>query len=129
MIIWCFMHELFQRLDSRRRDLAMSYAALARLSGVSIATVTRILSGKHPSPAFNNVWAIADALGMTLKATPRVDAITYSRQAAKRKATTIVGMVQGTAGLECQAVGKRALERMREQTLHELMAGSRRKLW
>jgi len=37
--------------------------------------------------------------------------------------------VQGTAGLEGQAVDEKAVESMVEQTTQELLAGSTRKLW
>ena len=46
-----------------------------------------------------------------------------------KKARELVGMVQGTSGLESQAVGQNQIEKMISQLVHQLMAGSRRKLW
>ena len=36
-----------QQMETRRQELGMSRLALARRSRVSLATVNRILSGKH----------------------------------------------------------------------------------
>jgi hypothetical protein len=38
-------------------------------------------------------------------------------------------MVQGTSGLEAQAVDREALEQMIRRTTHELLAGPKRRLW
>jgi len=38
-------------------------------------------------------------------------------------------MVQGTSALESQAVDSETYRQMVRQTMHELMAGSRRRLW
>jgi transcriptional regulator with XRE-family HTH domain len=107
----------------------MTHAQLARKSGVSKPTVVRILSGGHAAAALSNVMAIAQALGMSLDLTPRVPAEDLLREQAERKAATLVGMVQGTSGLEGQGVDRETLERMKRQTVHELLAGSRRRLW
>ena len=50
-------------------------------------------------------------------------------QQAVKKARELVGMVQATAGLESQAVAPSQIEKMIQQLVHKLMAGSRRKLW
>jgi transcriptional regulator with XRE-family HTH domain len=120
---------LLQSLASRRRALGMSYASLAKRSGVSMATVVRILSGASPAAAYSNVEAIATALGMTLNAKPTISAKALLKQRADRKAATLVSLVQGTSGLEGQAVGKPALNRMKKKTRRELLAGSKRRLW
>ena len=54
---------------------------------------------------------------------------TFAEQQAESKAETIVRMVQGTSSLEVQAVDPGTYREMVKQTVHELMAGSRRKLW
>ena len=53
--------ELFHELETRRRELGMSLAMLARRSRVSLPTVNRIMSGRHPRPTFAHVAAIAEA--------------------------------------------------------------------
>src|SRR5437762_3222607 len=95
---------LFKILDDRRRELGMSYAALAKRSGVSMTTVVRILSGRHPQASFENVWAIAGALDVSVRFEPNASAEEVCERQARRKAKQLVGMVQGTSGLEGQAL-------------------------
>ena len=73
--------------------------------------------------------AIAESLGLALRLDSTVDVRDLKRQQATRKAKKLVSLVQGTSGLEGQAVDKKAIESMVEQTTHELLAGSKRKLW
>jgi transcriptional regulator with XRE-family HTH domain len=117
------------QLDHRRRQLGLSYAALAKRSGVSQATVVRLLSGRHPQASFQNVIAIAEALGFELTFRPAASASAMRRAQATTKARQLVGFVQGTSGLEAQAVDAQQLEEMTEQTANELLAGSPRRLW
>lgn len=118
-----------QALDTRRRELGMGYAFLAQRSGVSLPTVQRILSGNHATASFANVTAVADALGLRLKFSPRDRVEKLRRRQARRKAKRLVRMVQGTSGLEGQAVDPDTVRRLEERTVHELLAGSARRLW
>ena len=116
-------------LDKRRRDLGLSYELLARRSGVSRPTVQRILTGRQPAASFANVAVIAEALGLGLRFESRVEPGRLKQEQAERKARSLVALVQGTSGLEGQAVDRGAVESMVEQTAHELLAGPKRKLW
>jgi transcriptional regulator with XRE-family HTH domain len=105
----------------------MSYAVVAERSGVSLATVHRVLAGHDAS--ISNLLAIARALGLGLECRAEADVETLLEQQARRKAERLVGMVQGSAALEGQAVDPQTREQMVRQTVHELLAGSKRKLW
>lgn len=117
-----------ERLKHRRSALGMSHATVAARSGVSEPTVKRILGGQLAEASFSNVVAIAEALGMTV-GLEETDADELCRQQARRKAERIARLVQGTSALESQAVDQAAYERLVERSFHELMAGSRRRLW
>ena len=123
------MTQLLQTLDRRRRDLGMSYATLALRSGVSMPTVVRILSGRHAAPALNNVGLIAEALELKLSLAPQMSSAKLRLKQAKQKAATLVGMLQGSSGLEGQALGQQSLQRLRRRTERELLNGSKRNLW
>jgi len=69
------------------------------------------------------------AMGLGLRFDSIVDARELKRQQAELKAKKLVALVQGTSGLKGQAVDKTAVESMVEQTTHELLAGSKRRLW
>lgn len=116
------------RLKLRREALGMSHATVAARSGVSEPTVKRILGGQLAEASFANVVAIAEALGMTV-GLGETDAEELCRQQARRKAERIARLVQGTSALESQAVDQTAYGRLVERSFHELMAGSRRRLW
>ena len=66
---------------------------------------------------------------MDIEFANEVDSYELLHQQAVKKARELVGMVQGTSGLESQAVGQNQIEKMISQLVHQLMAGSRRKLW
>jgi transcriptional regulator with XRE-family HTH domain len=122
-------------MDDRRKRLGMSRALVASRSGVSLPTVTRILTGKETAPSLPKVQAIAAALGVSLHAGAVVrveedlDAEEFRRRQALAKARRLVRIVQGTMGLESQAVDARTLHEMIERTTKDLLAGPRRRLW
>jgi transcriptional regulator with XRE-family HTH domain len=127
--------KLTSELEKRRIELGMPRAVLAKLARVSAPTVTRILRNRETAPKLPVIRAIAVALkveirlGETSEVFPRVDAYEYREQRARIKAIRLVHGVQGSMGLEAQAVSAATVNRMVDQTVHELLAGSKRKLW
>jgi transcriptional regulator with XRE-family HTH domain len=123
------------QLEFRRHRLGMSKTAVANRAHVAPATVKRILSGREESPRISNLGAIAASLGVVINLgeTTSVSELQspqeFRRAQALRKATRIVRLVQGTMGLEAQAVDQTTANDMIEQTVSELLAGPSRKLW
>jgi transcriptional regulator with XRE-family HTH domain len=120
---------LLKVLDERRRELGLSYDLLSKRCGVSRPTVQRILSGRQAAASFSNIMAIAESLSLSLRFDSKVPPHKLKREQAERKAKKLVALVQGTSGLEGQAVDQETIESMVEQTTHELLAGSKRRLW
>jgi transcriptional regulator with XRE-family HTH domain len=116
-------------LNARRLRLGMSMSVLSVRSGVSLPTAQRILTGKLEHASFRNVSAIAAALGLTAKFLAAMSEEELREEQAEKKARRLVGMVQGTSGLESQAVSNEEFEAMVRRTVHELLSGSNRKLW
>jgi transcriptional regulator with XRE-family HTH domain len=114
-------------LNNRRKELGMSFAALADRSGVPLPTVQRILYGSEQRPDFFKVAAIAKALGITLTMT-MIPAQEFRRQQAEHKAHQLVSMTQATSALEAQAVPE-IVPDLTARTVSELLAGSRFELW
>jgi transcriptional regulator with XRE-family HTH domain len=106
----------------------MSVAALAERSGVSMPTVKRILGGQIGEASFAKVAAIVQALGVSIDL-DETDADELCRRQARLKAEQIARLVQGTSALESQAVDSETYNRLVEKSYHELLAGSRRRLW
>ena len=120
---------LLTALDQRRRDLGLSYDLLSKRCGVSRPTVQRILSGRQTAASFSNILAIADALGLAIRFDSQIAPHKLKREQAERKAKRLVALVQGTSGLEGQAVDRETVESMVADTTRELLSGSARKLW
>ncbi len=118
-----------EKLDKRRQELGMTFEVLSKRSGVPVSTLKAIFKKGVEHATFANVAAIADALSVDIEFADEVDSYEILQQQAVKKARELVGMVQGTSGLESQAVGPKEIERMISQLVHKLMAGSRRKLW
>jgi len=116
------------RLSRRRREIGMPYSALAHRSGVSEPTVKRILGGHGGAASFENVAAVARALGVTIES-GEADAEQVCREQARRKAEQIARLVQGTSGLEAQAVSAATYRLLVDRSYRELLAGPRRRLW
>ncbi|MHC5006563.1 MAG: helix-turn-helix domain-containing protein [Planctomycetota bacterium] len=123
------INELIRSLNRRREQLGMTLGALAERSGFSLPTVQRILAGDQPRVSLPSVLALADALEMRLDLKPRSDAEELLDREARRKAERLVGMVQGSAALEGQGLDEATRERMIQRTVHELRAGSKRRIW
>jgi transcriptional regulator with XRE-family HTH domain len=123
-----------KQLNDRRKELGMSFAALAQRSGVPVPTVQKILYGQERRPDFYKVSAIAGALGIILTIAPTSTTMTatpaqeFRRQQAERKAQQLVSMTQATSGLEAQAVPE-IVPDLTARTASELLAGSRLELW
>ena len=118
-----------EKLDQRRQELGMTFEALSKRSGVPVSTLKAIFKKGVEHATFANVAAIADALGVDIEFANEVDSYQLLHQQEVKKARELVGMVQGTSGLESQAVAQNQIDIMIQQLVHKLMAGSRRKLW
>lgn len=53
-------------LSARRRELGLTYAALAQKCGMSESTITKVLRGDVPNPTFDTIAPIASALEISL---------------------------------------------------------------
>jgi transcriptional regulator with XRE-family HTH domain len=126
-------------LEERRQNLKMSLDSLAARSGLSRATVCRILSARHISVTILNVAALAEALGVSVKLrsteqgvnlefTPTAIECFVDKQ-AHYQAKRLVGMVQGTMSLEAQALDPISASELVNTTRHRLVNSSWKKLW
>lgn len=107
---------IVERLNTRREALGMTHDALARRSGVPIATTKRILGGRAGKASLSNVLAVAKALGLRL-GLGESSVANMLEERAREKAGEIAG-ARGEASVEAV-----------EHIARELVAGSRRVLW
>jgi len=127
--------ELIASLDRRRRRLGMPKTLAAVRAGLSLATVNRLLSAGEKRPRLDSVSALAGALGLevVIGDRPRVraveSAISFRERQARAKARRLVEIVQGSMALEAEGVPAEIVSEMERETVHELLAGSARRLW
>lgn len=112
-------------LDERRRELRMTIPQLDRRSGISTATVARVLRGE-PTVAMGHVCAVAEALGMQVGLRPRVSVDSLLRQAAHRKAKRAAELVQATSAIEGKGLSRHQFNAMVNRTARELQAAGGR---
>jgi transcriptional regulator with XRE-family HTH domain len=117
-----------EKLDERRRELRMTIPQLARRTGVSTATVARVLRSES-TVAIGHVQAVAEALGMTVELRTQASARSLVRRAARAKAVRAVSLVQATSALEGQGLSKAQLDAMIDRTCDELHATGGKTLW
>lgn len=63
-------HYLAETLRQRRKELHISQQELAAVTGIGMATLNRIESGKH-IPGLRTLLPLADALGLKLALIPK----------------------------------------------------------
>jgi len=123
---------LMGQIAARKKRLGMSYAVLAARSGVSEATLKRMLNAddqQQHSPRIDCLTAVLDSLGMSLvtKPTLKVEELRYRE--ADAKARRLVQLLQGTSALEEQGLDKAEIERLVSKARQELLDGTNRRLW
>jgi transcriptional regulator with XRE-family HTH domain len=114
-------------LQSRVNELDMSISDLARRSGVSRATVIRILGGKDEHYSVSNLQAVLSALGMKLDLLA-IPAEQFRDTIATQKAQRLIAITQGNVALESQAVSAASTQEHLKATKARI-ASSSRKLW
>jgi len=119
--------EIIARMQKRKRDLDISVSDLARRSGVSRATVIRILGGADHEFSFANLQAILFALGISLEL-QEIPADQFKDQIATEKAKRLIALTQGNVALESQAVSLASAQAHVDQAKARIVS-SRRKLW
>lgn len=114
-------------LQNRVDELEISISDLARRSGVSRATVIRIIGGKDQHYSVSNLQAILTVLGisMDLVATP---AEQFKEAIATPKAQRLIALAQGNVALESQAVSEASAQEHLKATKARIVSSSR-KLW
>ena len=105
----------------------MSVSALARRSGVSRATVLRMLGNQELDFGFGKFVAVAEALGVSISG-EEIPAAQFKDQAATKQALRLVRLTQGNVALESQAIDQAAFD-LRVFNAKSRIAASNRKLW
>jgi DNA-binding phage protein len=122
------LSKLLRELDTRRNDLGMTYAVLAKRTGLGTRTVQRVLTGREGAANFRSVLAIAHSLGARLSLEGE-DINTVRLRQAQQKAAKLVSLLQGTSALEAQGLDEKEKAVAEQRTVRDLLASPRSVLW
>jgi len=73
---------VIRSFDSRRKELHLTKAELARRAGVKPEAIRRLFSVERPNPTLTTLVALAGALGLEIQTTPRAEEPTRAAQSA-----------------------------------------------
>jgi transcriptional regulator with XRE-family HTH domain len=118
-----------EALDRQRRALRMPLDIVAARSGLSRATVCRVLIDKNVSSHLDNVIAIARVLGVTFEICIEQPDLLIERH-VQEQAKQLVQMVQGSMALEAQGItNPDHLAELVDVAAREIRKKPRKKLW
>ena len=94
--------DLTNKIIDRKKQLHITVENLAKLSGVSIRTVNRVL--KNEDVKLSTIEDITNLLGLDFAGNEQIPLQELKRQRAHEKALYLTSLVQSTSALEMQGL-------------------------
>ncbi|MCX6076280.1 MAG: helix-turn-helix transcriptional regulator, partial [Campylobacterales bacterium] len=94
--------DLINRIIERNKQLNITVANLAKLSGVGVRTVNRVLNNEDVK--LSTIEHITNFLGLDFAGNEQVSLSALKEQRAHEKALFLASIVQGTSALEMQGL-------------------------
>jgi len=114
--------DLVNHIIARKEQLNITIDNLAKLSGVSIRTVNRLL--KNEDVKLSTVEHVTRFLGLDFAGNEKVSLGELKRQRAHEKALFLASIVQGTSALEMQGLEEDSLNSIIATYEKEFLIGS-----
>ena len=114
--------DLINKIITRKEQLHITIENLAKLSGVGIRTVNRLL--KNEDVKLSTVESVTNLLGLDFAGNEQIPLSTLKRQRAKQKALFLASIVQGTSALEMQGLEDDSLKKIIASYEKEFLSGS-----
>ena len=120
--------ELVQKIRERKKQLGITVENLAKLSGVGVRTVNRLLNNEDVK--LSTVEAVTTLLGLDFAGNEVVSLETLKRQRAHQKALFLASIVQSTSTLEMQGLDTEHINKIIADYEEAFLNGSYQKsLW
>ena len=120
--------DLVKQIIARKQQLGITVENLAKLSGVGVRTVNRLL--KNEDVKLSTVEAITTVLGLDFAGNEQVSLEALKKQRAKEKAFYLVSIVQGISALEKQGLEEEGIKQIVAMYEKEFLHGSYKEtLW
>jgi len=100
--------ELIEKIIARKKELNITVENLAKLSGVSVRTINRLL--KNEDVKLSTIESVTNLLGLDFAGNEVVSLEELKKQRAREKALFLVSIVQGTSALEMQGLEEDSLQ-------------------
>ena len=94
--------DLTQKIIGRKEQLGITIENLAKLSGISIRTLNRVLANEDVK--LSTIEKITNFLGLDFAGNEMVPIEELRKRRAKNKAIFMASLVQGTSALEMQGL-------------------------
>ena len=117
----------YELLKTRQKNMQIPYEAIARQSGLGIATVKRFFSGANSS--ISTVEKIASVLACDIHISARSTAEKLLEEQIERKAKLVVDRVMKTSVLEAQKPHSSAYEQMLQRAKNKIAGMSKSQIW
>ncbi len=120
--------DLVKQIIARKQQLGITVENLAKLSGVGVRTVNRLL--KNEDVKLSTVEAVTTVLGLDFAGNEQVSLEALQKQRAKEKAFYLVSIVQGISALEKQGLEEEGIKEIVSMYENEFLHGSYKEtLW
>jgi len=94
--------DLIKQIIARKEQLNITINNLAKLSGLGVRTVNRVLANEDVK--LSTIESITNFLGLDFAGNEIIPLNTLQQQRAKEKATFMASLVQSTSALEMQGL-------------------------
>ena len=114
--------DLIQQIIARKEQLNITVENLAKLSGVGVRTINRLL--KNEDVKLSTVEQVTNFLGLDFAGNEQVTLNTLKKNRAHEKALFLASIVQGTSALEMQGLEDDSLNSIIASYEREFLSGS-----
>ncbi len=114
--------ELIEQIIARKEQLGITIENLAKLSGVGVRTINRLL--KNEDVKLSTIEAVTNILGLDFAGNEQISLKELEKQRAKEKALYLASIVQGTSALEMQGLEDDGIKKIVSMYENEFLHGN-----
>ncbi|MGD9970941.1 MAG: helix-turn-helix domain-containing protein [Sulfuricurvum sp.] len=114
--------DLIHQIINRKEQLGITVENLAKLSGVGVRTINRLL--KNEDVKLSTIEQVTNFLGLDFAGNEQVPLSVLKQQRAHEKALFLASIVQGTSALEMQGLEDESLNAIITSYEQEFLNGS-----
>ena len=114
--------DLINQIIARKKKIKITVENLAKLSGVSVRTINRLLANEDVK--FSTIENVTNFLGLDFAGNEQVSLSVLKKQRAHEKALFLASIVQGTSALEMQGLEDNSLNKIIASYEKEFLSGS-----